>query len=212
MYSVQAAVDDIGTVLDATEADQAIIVGASMGGYAALQFALQRPARVAGLLIFGVGGGSRPAVHEAHRQRSHANAERFLSQDIAVAGRDYANAGSRRLLQRKDPAAFTEFEQRCMALSSVGAGLTMRNVQGNRRSLETMSNELSKLNVPVLLMVGDEDDGCLDTNLFLKRTLPAAGLCIVPLTGHAVAQEEPEFFNATLKRFIEAVEQETWFK
>lgn len=211
-YSVQAAVDDLGTVLDAAGAQQAFIVGASMGGYAALQYAIQNPDRVKGLLIFGVGGGSRPAVHEAHRQRSLANADRFLSQDIKVAGRDYANAGSRRLLKRKNPARFFEFEQRCMELSSMGAGLTMRNIQGNRRSLETMEKELSALTVPVLIMVGDEDDGCLETDLFLKRTLPAAGLCIVPLTGHAVAQEEPEFFGATLKLFIESVEQGTWSK
>ncbi|WP_171020132.1 alpha/beta hydrolase [Hydrogenophaga sp. 2FB] len=211
-YSVQAAVDDIGTILDATDTQRAFLVGASMGGYSALQYAIQNPDRVMGLLIFGVGGGSRPSIHEAHRQRSLANANRFLTQDIEAAGRDYANGGSRRLLKRKNPAGFLKFEQRCMELSSTGAGLTMRNIQGNRQSLETMEKELSNLTVPVLIMVGDEDDGCLETDIFLKRTLPAAGLCVVPLTGHAIAQEEPEFFDATLKHFIETVQQGNWSK
>ncbi|WP_249781033.1 hypothetical protein [Bradyrhizobium sp. dw_78] len=43
----------------------------------------------------------------------------------------------------------------------------------------------------VILVVGDEDAACLDTNLMLKATLPNAGLWIAPNTGHTVNLEVP---------------------
>src|SRR4029077_10214727 len=47
---------------------------------------------------------------------------------------------------------------------------------------------------PVLL-VGDENEGCLKPALMLKRTIPAAGLVVLPCTGHTANLEEPGVFN-----------------
>jgi pimeloyl-ACP methyl ester carboxylesterase len=64
--------------------------------------------------------------------------------------------------------------------------------------------------VPTLLVVGDEDEGCLEPALMLKRTIPAAGLALLPKTGHTCNLEEPELFNALLARFFADVENEAW--
>ena len=39
-------------------------------------------------------------------------------------------------------------------------------------------------------MVGDEDEPCLDTSLFMKRKLPNTGLTIFPKSGHCINLEE----------------------
>jgi pimeloyl-ACP methyl ester carboxylesterase len=50
-YSVQAAVDDIGRVIDATDIDRPILVGWSQGATLAVRYAAQHPDRVAGMVL-----------------------------------------------------------------------------------------------------------------------------------------------------------------
>jgi hypothetical protein len=66
------------------------------------------------------------------------------------------------------------------------------------------------MKVPALLVVGDQDVPCLETNLMLKATLPNAGLWICPNTGHAINLEEPAAFNAQIESFLGAVERGSW--
>ncbi len=66
------------------------------------------------------------------------------------------------------------------------------------------------MTVPVLLIVGDEDVPCLETNLMLKAALPNAGLWICPNTGHAINLEEPAAFDAQVENFLSAVERGSW--
>jgi hypothetical protein len=66
------------------------------------------------------------------------------------------------------------------------------------------------MTTPVLLIVGDEDAACLETNLMLKATLPNAGLWISPNTGHSINLEEPAAFNSHLEAFLGAVERRSW--
>ncbi len=63
---------------------------------------------------------------------------------------------------------------------------------------------------PMLILAGDEDDGCLETALMLKRTIPSAGLAILPRTGHTANLEEPDVFNAAVDRFLTAVQRGAW--
>jgi 3-oxoadipate enol-lactonase len=57
---------------------------------------------------------------------------------------------------------------------------------------------------------GDEDEACLEAGLLLKRTIPTAGLAVVPNSGHALNLEEPELFNDSIRALIGAVEAGTW--
>jgi pimeloyl-ACP methyl ester carboxylesterase len=50
-YSVQAAVDDVGRVIDATGIDRPILVGWSHGATVAVRYAARHPGRVGGLVL-----------------------------------------------------------------------------------------------------------------------------------------------------------------
>ncbi|MBI4561608.1 MAG: alpha/beta hydrolase, partial [Candidatus Rokubacteria bacterium] len=56
----------------------------------------------------------------------------------------------------------------------------------------------------------DEDEPCLEPDLFLKRAIPTAGLWVVPKTGHTVNLEEPDLFNRAVQDFFSAVESGRW--
>ena len=86
----------------------------------------------------------------------------------------------------------------------------MRGVQARRPSFWDMEAALKTLPVPTLVIVGDEDDHCLQPGIFLKKTIPAAGLSIFPKTGHTLNLEEPDRFNAELAAFFAQVEAGAW--
>jgi pimeloyl-ACP methyl ester carboxylesterase len=88
--------------------------------------------------------------------------------------------------------------------------MTMRGVQGARPSLYALRDELAGITAPVLIVTGDEDEGCLEPALMLKRTIPSSGLAILPKTGHTANLEEPGVFNAAVDRFLALVERGGW--
>ena len=66
------------------------------------------------------------------------------------------------------------------------------------------------LTVPTLLVMGDEDEPCVDPGVFMKRQIPTAGLVILPQSGHAINLEEPERFNQAVASFHAAVAAGQW--
>ena len=79
-----------------------------------------------------------------------------------------------------------------------------------RPSLYGLTAELERLQVPTLIVTGDEDEGCLDPDLMLKRTIPSSALFVIPSTGHACNLEEPDLFNLVVQRFLTTVDNGRW--
>ena len=66
------------------------------------------------------------------------------------------------------------------------------------------------MNVPTLIIVGDEDDSCIEPSLYLKKHIARSGLAMFPKTGHVLNLEEPALFNEMVERFIALVEAGRW--
>ncbi len=79
-----------------------------------------------------------------------------------------------------------------------------------RPSLYDFETEIRKLTMPALIVVGDEDERCIEPGLFLKDTLAASGLAILPKTGHAVNLEEPDLFNQLVDDFLARADSGNW--
>jgi pimeloyl-ACP methyl ester carboxylesterase len=209
-YSQARAVEDAVAVLDALDIDRAHIVGLSMGGFATLHLGLRHPDRARSLVVAGCGYGAQPERQQAFREESGVIADAFASEGAARVAERYAVGPARVQFQSKDPRGWAEFAARLAAHDSQGSARTMRGVQAARPSLYDLTDELSALTVPTLLIAGDEDEGCLEPNLMLKRTIRAAGLALLPKTGHTCNLEEPELFNRLLERFFADVENGAW--
>lgn len=209
-YSQATAVDDAIAVLDGLDIDAAHIVGISMGGFSALHLGLRHPERALSLVVAGCGYGAHPDAREGFRAECAAIAAGFRDEGSAKVAERYAVGPARVQFQNKDPEGWAVFARRLAGHSALGATLTMLGVQRERPSLYDLTGELSQLTVPTLILVGDEDDGCLEADLMLKRTIPAAGLAILPKSGHTLNSEEPALFNATVGRFISASKDGSW--
>ena len=209
-YSQALAVEDIAAVMDAAGVERAHVVGLSMGGFAALHFGLDLPGRARSLVVAGAGYGAEKAYEAYFRGVSLEVAKQFELQGSEQFAKTYSLGASRVQFQNKDPRGWREFADLLGQHSSVGAANTMRGVQARRPSIYDLEDRLRAMPAPVLVVVGDEDDHCLQPGIFMKKTIPACGLLVLPKTGHTLNLEEPEHFNRFVGDFIVQVEAGRW--
>ena len=211
-YGQDIARGDVIAVMDALGIDRAHVVGHSMGAYTALHVGIRHPQRCISVTAAGCGWGSvaDPAQREAMRQVAADNAKMFMDKGMAAAATLYTDNPTRLTQKYKDPRGFAEFVRMMSEHSARGHALTMSMLQARRPTLWDLEAELKKFMVPLLVVVGDEDESCLDGSVFLKRTVPTAGLLVIPRTGHTVTSEEPAVFNAALADFFAATAAGRW--
>lgn len=205
-YGQARAADDIAAVLDRFGIDRAHVVGLSMGGFATVHFGLRHPGRARSLVVAGCGYGAPPETHADFAASARANADLIEAIGMEAFAPDYSEAEARLTLKRKDRRGFDDYLAQFSAHSALGSAMHMRHVQGARPSLWDFAEPLAELPMPVLVVSGDTDGDCLETGIFLKRTVPDCGLWIAPDTGHAVNLEEPDAFNRELATFFAAAE------
>lgn len=209
-YGWEHSREDIGAVMDGLGIARAHVVGLSMGAYATLQFGLHHPDRVSALVVAGVGTGSPLPERVQWRAQSEALGREILARGMPAIAQDTGHGATRIQLKRKDPRAWQQFVDHLSEHSALGMSLTVSRYQALRPSFHDFTERLAAMRTPVLLAVGDEDAPCLETNLFLKRSIPSAGLWICPNTGHAINLEEPDAFHAAVEQFLAMAERGTW--
>jgi pimeloyl-ACP methyl ester carboxylesterase len=211
-YGQDIARDDVLAVMDALKIDKAHVVGHSMGAYTALHVGINAPARCISVVAAGCGWGSTPDAkqREAMKALAAETGKMFAEEGIVSASAKYADAPMRQALKNKDPRGYAEFARMLTEHSALGHAQTMFNLQLKRPTLWEMEDRLKRFSVPLLVIVGDEDEPCIDGSVFLKRTVPTAGLLVIPRSGHNVPTEEPAAFNAALADLFAAAEAGRW--
>jgi pimeloyl-ACP methyl ester carboxylesterase len=208
-YSQDRAVDDIRGLLDHLGIARAHVCGLSMGGYATLLFGLKYPQRALSLVVAGCGYGSGSDRKDFLKDAEHV-AARFEAEGMAKVAEFYSRGPTRVQFIDRDPLGWQEFHDQLAAQSARGHALTLRGVQLTRPSVFDLGRELEALDVPTLIMTGDEDEPCLEPGLFMKRKIPRSGLVVLPKAGHTINLEDPDAFNRAVLDFLTAVDAGRW--
>ena len=206
-YSQEMAVEDLRGLLDHLGIEKAHICGLSMGGTLALNFGITYPDRAQSLIIAAAGSGSTDV--DAWRENVVASSRGMEEQGMAYMG-DYSRGEARVQLLRKDPRGYREFSDQFLSHSSLGSALTFRGVQGRRPPVFALEAEMRALTLPTLIMLGDEDDPCIEPSIFMKRCISTSGLVVFPQSGHAINLEDPDLFNQSVQDFLISVETGKW--
>ena len=209
-YSQARARDDIRCVLDHLKIDKAHVVGLSMGGFATLHFGLSYPERALSLVVAGAGYGAEKDQRERFRNEAVVIAGKLEKEGMAAFAEAYAYGPTRVQFENKDPRGFAEFKRQLAEHSAKGAANTQLGVQRERPSIFDLEPQLKTLNVPTLILNGDEDWPCLLPGVFMKRMIPSAALQLIPNSGHTINIEEPDAFNAALAAFWAQVDAGRW--
>lgn len=191
--------DDLFTLFSSLHIARASLVGLSLGGRIALDFALLHPDRVEGLIL--VGPGLR-----GFKSRDDASMN-AMEWETVEAARDSGFAYATELWL-KNPYMSPAMEQpqlrekiRRLALDNARNWLVNPLVE---RPLKPGAIErLHDVSVPTLVIVGDRDiprmQGIADT---LSRSIPRAEKRIIHGAGHIVNMEQPVEFNRAVVEFL----------
>jgi len=211
-YSQERVRDDIAAVLDGLGIHQAHVVGLSMGAFASLHFGMVHgvqglASRARSLTLAGVGSGAHPAHYASFQASARENAEVIMEKGMAYFAGTYGRGAARLQFLAKDPRGFSEYERQLAEHAAIGSANTMLGYQGRRPCLYELTEAIGAINIPTLIMSGDEDEPCLEPSLMLKRTIKTSQLAVLPGAGHGINLEEPSLFNQLLAEFLSQVEQ-----
>ncbi len=195
-YTIVDQGRDYGRVMDALGVDAAVIVGLSMGGMAALHFALERPERVSGLVLIDTSAEHERAFKRV-KYAALARAARLLGMRrwLARQGADVLFGAT---FRSEQPEVVETWEDRIMQLDPRAAARAVKMVAGR----PSVRARLGEIRVPALVIVGDEDTATPPPNArVLAEGLPSARLEVLALTGHLSTSEKPAETTRLIRGF-----------
>jgi 2-succinyl-6-hydroxy-2,4-cyclohexadiene-1-carboxylate synthase len=185
----------------AAAGEDRVVVGYSLGGRLALRAVLREPGRYAGLVTLSTTAG----IDEALARRARAEADERLAAWIEAAPiEDVVSVWERQPLFADQSDALVE-AQRPGRLSHDPAGLALLLRTAGQGMLEPVWHELLGLDVPVLAIAGDRDDGYVRAARRIAETAPRARAAVVPEAGHAPQLQQPAAVAELITEFLEQV-------
>ncbi len=190
-YDVRALVDDLIELLDVLDIGMPTWIGYSMGGRLALAAAALRPDRVISLVLEGASPGLETEADRVSRHARDETLAKMLETDGIEAFADHWVAlpifASRRRLtitQRK------AIRRRLVANDPRALAACLRGF--GRGTQPSFWSSLRSIDVPVHLVVGEDDTSSRETAEQMDALLPRAKLTVVPGCGHTVHLEAPQ--------------------
>jgi pimeloyl-ACP methyl ester carboxylesterase len=211
-YGQDRATDDILAILDHLGIAKAHICGLSMGAFATLHFGFRYPERAISLCVAGCGSGAEPDTRQRFQADAGVTADELREKGMSYVAERYAYGPTRVQFAAKDPRGFAEFRHALSQHSALGSANTLLGVQMQRPSLYDLVDQMALLDVPTLIMTGDEDWPCLAPSLLLKKEIPSAALSVIPNCGHTINIEVPDEFDRILGEFLTQVDSGRWPK
>lgn len=190
---------DAVALLDQLEIGRAVVCGLSMGGYAALAFAEGAPERLRGLVLADTRAG---ADSEEARQRRLDMARRVLEEGTGFLPDALLPKLLGRTTRERRPDVGTRVERMIREAPPAGVAAAQRGMAQR----PDRSRVLPRLDVPVLILVGEEDELTPPVeSRHLEKEIRGAELVVLPESGHLASLESPEAFNEALGAFLRRV-------
>lgn len=193
-YHLPMFAADLAGLLSALGLAAAHIVGISLGGAIAFQFAVDYPAMVRTLTIVN----SAPSFGETSEQIQQEIERRVgIVQQFGM--RAMGQALGPNLFPQPDQAALREtFVERWAENDPEAYIAATRSMLG-----WNVTDRLGSIQCPTLVITADQDYTPVAAKEAYVRLLPNARLAVIPGTHHATPMEQPEKFNAVLMAFLQ---------
>lgn len=200
-FSVRSLAVTVANLLDALNIERAHIVGASLGGFVAQEFALLFPQKTRSLVLCCTSaGGARhvpppPGVLEAYASNFQLNVDERIRQNLLLSFAPRYVA---------EHAAEVEGVLQ-MRLSNVVPDEVYLNQVRAGQSFDADAR-VSQIQSRTLVITGDADRIVpVENSINLAAAIPQAELAVVPGGSHMFFIEQAERFNAAVIEFIKHV-------
>jgi pimeloyl-ACP methyl ester carboxylesterase len=207
-YAMGFYVDFLGHLMDALELERASLVGISMGGGAALGFALRSPQRVAKLvLVDSYGLGSQVPWGRLGYVLVRAPLLNELTYALLRRSRTMIRWSLYGLVYNRRTVSEEMAEETGRLLDDPQAGRAWRSFQKNEvgwGGLRTdFSDQLRELLVPTLLIHGAQDRAVpIAWARRAQERIPDCEVRVFSECGHLPPREQPEEFTGVVERFL----------
>jgi 3-oxoadipate enol-lactonase len=192
--------DDLAALIAHLGLTDVRVVGQSMGGWSAVEYALRRPAALKGMVLAATTGSIDPRRTGEPARSRLAAWQQFSEETAAVLFRAGIHPAAGARMAEEQPAMHLLYRH----IDDVNATL---DKQALRRRLFTSRTrapaELADVGCPILFVVGDEDvvipPFAADA---IAAVVPGARVAHVAAAGHSVYFERPAEFNRIVGEFI----------
>lgn len=202
-------VADLDALLQALEVGPATLVGNSLGGGTAIDFALAHPDRVRGLVLVGAGLGGYAWPEESEQEPWRVVGRAALARgDTAGVARawlrsDYLAASVRQ------PAVAAKLDTLLAENVAYWKGL-LRDGDLDPGPDPRAIARLGEIRVPTLIVVGAADTRDMHRIADTLRTrIAGARLIVMPRVGHVPSLERPGEFTRLLQQFLAEAQRAT---
>jgi len=200
-YSIPIFAEDVFTVLKELDIKKCCLAGHSVGGFIALQFALEHPEMVAALVLVDTSSGqfTRDPNYLQLRQKLD---ELALTRGLEAAFEYDAANNPMRIDSLKRHPELREVLLRRALMTSVNGFIYCPRAIGK---WQPVTSRLSEIKVPTLIYRGEEDTSFTEPTKILKEGITDSELVTVRGVGHNPHMEAPEVFNEALLKFLDRV-------
>jgi pimeloyl-ACP methyl ester carboxylesterase len=188
--------DDLVALLEELEISEPIVLcGLSMGGYAAQWFAHRFPRRLRALVLCDTRAGADNEAARAKRDETIAFARSHEMPEIMVRLRPT-------LLGETTRQTRPEVVERVNEIAFAHDPARVADATAALRDRPDMTAWLENIDVPTLLLFGDEDGLIPREEIEALQRIRGARLEMLPQSGHLSNLETPAAFNAALESFL----------
>jgi 3-oxoadipate enol-lactonase len=193
-YQIPMLAADLAGLLQALHIPPAHLVGLSLGGAVAFQFALDNPEKVKTLTIVNSGPSLGGTPEEARQE-----IERRVGIVQQLGMRAMGEALAPALFPKPEQAALRETFIRRWAENDPSA-----YIEATRSLLGwNVEDQLGRIKCPTLILASDQDYSPVTVKEAYVKLIPNARLVVIAEAHHALPIEQPEKFNAALRDFLD---------
>ncbi|HEX2963083.1 MAG TPA: 2-succinyl-6-hydroxy-2,4-cyclohexadiene-1-carboxylate synthase [Ignavibacteriales bacterium] len=201
LYSAEAISNQILGVIHYFNLKEVILAGYSMGGRAALSFAVENPGLLKGLILESSTAGIIDENERRERASSDLRLAEFIENNPIEAFADYwMDVPLFATLKKLPENVYAEVKKKKMLNSKTGLANSLRGFSTG--VMPQLWDKLKDINCRTMLITGELDKKFTGINIEMSRKIKLSEHEVIESAGHNTHLERPENFLNLLNRFL----------
>ncbi len=198
---IEAAADDQVKLCRELGADSPVLLGYSMGGRTALTLSCRHRGFARALVLVGASAGlADPEEREARRLADEQLAGQLEADGTSAFIDRWQQLPLLQSQQRMDPLQWQAFSARRRAADPAGLASSLRTM--GTGSMPSLWDRLSEVQIPTLLVTGEEDARYTEIAQEMATRMTAAQCSVVAGAGHSPHLERPAAVAELVQEFL----------